>query len=67
MHTVAKERQMQGIPDYPRAWFYPMLPWGAPVTLFPKKRLRGQHFMLAWETLMLACIMYIAIDVPFRY
>lgn len=57
----------KGIPDYPRAWIYPMLPWGAPNTSFPETRLRGQTFMLWWEVYILGWIMYIAVDVPYRW
>ena len=37
------------LPDYARAWFYPLRPWGAPVSMFPQIRLRGQSIMLLWE------------------
>ncbi len=54
------------MPDYPRAWFYPELPWGAPVTDFPAERLRGQTAMLVWEFFLLVWILWIAFEIPYR-
>jgi hypothetical protein len=54
------------IPDYPRAWFYPILPWGAPVSAFPLDRLRGNKRMIAWELIVLAFCMYNMVEVPYR-
>jgi hypothetical protein len=54
------------MPDYPRAWFYPELPWGAPVTDFPAQRLRGQTAMLVWEIFLLTWILWIAFEIPYR-
>jgi hypothetical protein len=54
------------LPDYPRAWFYPELPWGAPVTMFPQGRLRGQGLLLYWECFTLCFVLYISFEVPYR-
>ena len=58
-------QENENIPDYPRALFYPLRPWGAPVSAFPKERLRGQKMMLAWEIFTVAFIAYTAIYVPY--
>jgi len=54
------------IPDYPRAWFYPLLPWGAPISSFPPERLRGNTGMLVWELFTSAFILYVMVEVPYR-
>ena len=54
------------IPEYPRAWFYPQLPWGAPITTFPPERLRGQTAMLVWEIFTLVPILYVGFEIPYR-
>jgi hypothetical protein len=61
-----EHRHKGHVPDYPRAWFYPDLPWGAPLTIFPKNRLRGQSFLLYWEIFTLCWILYISFEVPYR-
>lgn len=58
--------QKESIPDYPRAWFYPLRPWGAPATLFPDSRLRNSTPMLLWETFTFAWVLYIMIRVPYQ-
>ena len=46
------------VPDYPRALFYPLLPWGAPQSAFPASRMRGQRRMLYWEIVTICAVAY---------
>ena len=54
------------LPDYSRAWVYPLLPWGAPATLYPETLLRGQTFMVWWEAFTLVWIIWTSFEVPYR-
>ena len=54
------------IPSYPRAFFYPMLPWGAHSTIFPEERLRGQTTILLWEVFLFFWILWTLIEIPFH-
>lgn len=63
--SVGLQTHDTAIPDYPRAWVYPLLPWGAPVTLFPEWLLRGQTFMIWWEAFTLVWVVWTSFDVPY--
>jgi len=65
VHTCVNPVQPD-VPDYPRAFFYPLRPWGAPVSAYPKERLRGHHVMLAWELFTFAFVLYVMVEVPYR-
>jgi len=58
--------QSSAIPSYPRAFFYPKLPWGAPSTIFPEERLRGQTRILIWEIFLFCWILWTLLEIPFH-